>query len=65
MLLRLLFIVCLTQITCAQQQTIKGVVFSEGLPLEGATIVAKGSKFRYNYKCFRSVFLKPFEYKES
>ena len=45
MLLRLLFIVCLTQITCAQQQTIKGVVFSEGLPLEGATIVAKGSNF--------------------
>ena len=45
MFLRLLFIVCLTQITCAQQQTIKGVVFSEGLPLEGATIVAKGSNF--------------------
>ena len=42
MLLRFLFIVCFTQFTFAQQ-TIVGTVFSEGIPLEGASVVAKNS----------------------
>ncbi len=42
---RLLFLVFLTQLTFAQQQIVKGVVFSEGLPLEGASVILKGSTF--------------------
>lgn len=44
-MIRILFIVCLTQFTFAQQQNVKGIVFSEGLPLEGASVVAKGSTY--------------------